>query len=93
MREKTSFFDALARRVLVFDGATGTNLQEQQLTVENFGGAALEGCNEYLVVSCPEAVERVHRDFLEAGADIIETNTFGATSVVLAEYDIAHRPR
>ncbi len=93
MTENTSFFDALARRVLVFDGATGTNLQEQQLTAEDFGGAALEGCNEYLVVSCPAAVERVHRDFLEAGADIIETNTFGATSIVLAEYDIAGMAR
>jgi 5-methyltetrahydrofolate--homocysteine methyltransferase len=88
-----SFYDALQTRVLVFDGATGTNLQSQDLTVEDFGGPDLEGCNEYLVISKPEAVERVHREFLEAGADIIETNTFGATSVVLAEYDIAHLAR
>ena len=93
MKAYTSFFDALERRVLVFDGATGTSLQEQNLTAEDFGGAALEGCNEYLVISRPEAVERVHREFLEAGADIIETNTFGATSVVLIEYDIAHMAR
>jgi 5-methyltetrahydrofolate--homocysteine methyltransferase len=85
----TSFFDALHRRVLVFDGATGTNLQMQNLTAEDFGGAELEGCNEYLVLSKPEAVEQVHRDFLEAGADIIETNSFGSTSIVLAEYEIA----
>jgi len=84
------FIEALSRRVLVFDGATGTNLQRQNLTAEDFGGAALEGCNEHLVLSKPSAVELVHRGFLEAGADIIETNTFGATSVVLAEYDIAH---
>jgi len=89
----TSFLDALAKRVLVFDGATGTSLQAQDLTAEDFGGPALEGCNEHLVLSNPAAVEAVHRDFLEAGADIIETNTFGATSVVLAEYDIAHLTR
>ncbi|MFA6235116.1 MAG: homocysteine S-methyltransferase family protein [Bacteroidota bacterium] len=85
----TRFFDALRRRVLVFDGATGTNLQTQNLTAGDFGGEELEGCNEYLVLSKPEAVERVHRDFLEAGADIIETNSFGSTSIVLAEYNIA----
>lgn len=89
----TSFPDALAKRVLVFDGATGTSLQAQDLTAEDFGGAALEGCNEHLVLSNPSAVEAVHRDFLEAGADIIETNTFGAASIVLAEYDIAHLAR
>ena len=93
MTTNTSFLDALQRRVLVFDGATGTNLQAQNLTAEDFGGSELEGCNEYLVISRPEAVERVHRDFLEAGADIIETNTFGATGIVLAEYDIAGKAR
>lgn len=85
----TRFLDALQRRVLVFDGATGTNLQTQDLTAEDFGGPDLEGCNEYLVLSKPAAVEKVHRDFLEAGADIIETDSFGSTSVVLAEYGIA----
>ncbi|MBR9977372.1 MAG: homocysteine S-methyltransferase family protein [Bacteroidetes bacterium] len=83
------FLEELTRRILVFDGATGTNLQEQNLTSDDFGGAELEGCNEYLVLSKPTAVEKVHRDFLEAGADIIETNSFGSTSIVLAEYDIA----
>jgi 5-methyltetrahydrofolate--homocysteine methyltransferase len=89
MMKHTRFLDALQRRVLVFDGATGTNLQTQNLTAEDFGGPDLEGCNEYLVLSKPSAVEKVHRDFLEAGADIIETNSFGSTSVVLAEYGIA----
>ncbi len=77
------------RPVLVFDGATGTSLQQMDLTAEDFGGAALEGCNEVLVFSKPEAVQAVHRQFLEVGADVIETDTFGATSLVLAEYDIA----
>ena len=77
------------RPVLVFDGAMGTNLQVQDLTAADFGGAMYEGCNEYLVVTKPEAVEKVHCDFLEAGADVIETDTFGAASIVLAEYDLA----
>jgi 5-methyltetrahydrofolate--homocysteine methyltransferase len=79
------------RPVLVFDGAMGTNLQVQNLTADDFGGAEYEGCNEYLVHTKPEAVEKVHRGFLEAGADVIETDTFGGTSIVLAEYDLADK--
>lgn len=77
------------RPVIVFDGAMGSSLQTQNLTAEDFGGAQYEGCNEYLVVTKPEAVEKVHRGFLEVGADVIETDTFGAASIVLAEYDLA----
>ena len=76
------------RPVLVFDGATGTSLQQMDLTADDFGGLALEGCNENLVFTRPDAVQAVHRQFLEAGCDVIETDTFGATSTVLAEYDI-----
>ena len=79
------------RPVIVFDGAMGTNLQTQNLTAADFGGAEYEGCNEYLVHTLPEAVAKVHRDFLAAGADVIETDTFGGTSVVLAEYDLADK--
>ncbi len=79
------------RPVLVFDGAMGTNLQVQNLTAEDFGGPQYEGCNEYLVHTKPEAVEKVHRGFLQAGADVIETDTFGGTSIVLAEYDLADK--
>lgn len=79
------------RPVIVFDGAMGTNLQVQNLTAEDFGGAEYEGCNEYLVVTRPDAVAKVHRDFLAAGADVIETDTFGGASIVLAEYDLADR--
>ncbi|RCJ27067.1 methionine synthase [Nostoc minutum NIES-26] len=75
--------------VIVFDGAMGTNLQTQNLTADDFGGSHYEGCNEYLVHTKPEAVAKVHRDFLAAGADVIETDTFGSTSIVLAEYDLA----
>jgi len=77
--------------VIVFDGAMGTNLQRQNLTAEDFGGSQYEGCNEYLVHTNPEAVAKVHRDFLAAGADVIETDTFGAMSIVLAEYDLADK--
>lgn len=76
------------RPVIVFDGAMGSSLQTQDLTAEDFGGAQYEGCNEYLIVTKPDAVEKVHRSFLEAGADVIETDTFGAASIVLAEYDL-----
>ncbi len=76
------------RPVLVFDGATGTSLQQMDLSAEDFGGPALEGCNENLVFTRPDAVQEVHRQFLEAGCDVIETDTFGAASIVLAEYDL-----
>ena len=76
------------RPVLVFDGATGTSLQQMDLTAEDFGGEELEGCNENLVVTRPDAVQSVHRLFLDAGCDVIETDTFGAASVVLAEYGL-----
>ena len=76
------------RPVLVFDGATGTSLQGLDLTAEDFGGPELEGCNENLAVTKPEAVKAVHRQFLEVGCDVIETDTFGAASIVLAEYGL-----
>ncbi|MEM9949778.1 MAG: homocysteine S-methyltransferase family protein, partial [Cyanobacteria bacterium P01_D01_bin.36] len=79
------------RPVLVFDGAMGTSLQMQELTAEDFGGEEYEGCNEYLVETKPESVDKVHRSFLAAGADVIETDTFGGTSLVLAEYDLSDR--
>src|SRR5665213_705035 len=85
------YLSALRDHVLIYDGATGTNLQLQDLHADDFGGAALEGCNEILVVTKPDAVEQLHRSFLDVGADVIETNSFGAFSVVLAEYGIADR--
>ncbi|KAI9131122.1 methionine synthase [Acaryochloris sp. CCMEE 5410] len=91
---KSVFLDRLhspERPVIVFDGAMGTSLQMQNLTAEDFGGPEYEGCNEYLIQTKPDAVATVHRNFLKAGADVIETDTFGATSIVLAEYDLADR--
>ncbi len=77
--------------LIIFDGGTGTSFQNLNLTADDFGGKELEGCNENLVLSSPEVVEKVHNSFLEAGCHVIETNTFGATSIVLDEYDIADK--
>lgn len=91
---KSAFLDRLYspdRPVIVFDGAMGTNLQVQNLSAADFGGAEYEGCNEYLVMTKPEAVQRVHRQFLAAGADVIETDTFGGSTFVLEEYSLGDR--
>jgi 5-methyltetrahydrofolate--homocysteine methyltransferase len=89
--DASAYLSALRERVVIFDGATGTNLQLQNLTAADFGGPELEGCNEVLVESRPEAVEALHRSFLEVGVDVIETDSFGGSSVVLAEYGLADR--
>ncbi len=83
------FLKSLKDRVLVFDGAMGTNLQYQNLKAEDFGGK--EGCNEFLVVTRPESVEKVHDDFFAVGCDAVETDTFGSNRIVLAEYELADR--
>jgi 5-methyltetrahydrofolate--homocysteine methyltransferase len=85
------YLAALAQRVVIFDGATGTNLQLQHLGADDFGGANFEGCNEILTVTRPDVVERLHRSFFEVGVDAVETDSFGSFSVVLAEYGIADR--
>ena len=87
------YLEALSERVVVFDGAMGTNLQLLGLGPDDFGGPELEGCNEVLVATSPEHVARVHRSFFEVGCDVVETDTFGSTSVVLAEYGLADRAR
>ncbi|HEX8181509.1 MAG TPA: methionine synthase [Pyrinomonadaceae bacterium] len=84
-----SFLATLKDRIVVFDGAMGTNLQVQNLTVDDYGGPQFEGCPEYLLITRPAAVEHVHAAFLDVGCDVIETNSFGGTPVVLAEYGIA----
>ena len=76
------------QRIVIIDGAMGTAIQDFNLSANDFGGPQYEGCNEYLVISKPEVIKKIHLDYLEAGADIIETNTFGATSVVLDEYQL-----
>ena len=88
MKKFLEYLNSPQRPILVFDGATGTSLQDLNLSSDDFGGSHLEGCNENLVLSSPASVKQVHESFLEVGCDIIETNTFGATSIVLAEYGI-----
>ena len=85
-----SFLDTLRDRIVVFDGAMGTNLHAQDLTVDDYGGPQFEGCPEHLLISKPEAVEKVHAGFFEVGCDVVETDSFGGASIVLAEYGIAH---
>jgi 5-methyltetrahydrofolate--homocysteine methyltransferase len=87
----TTYLEAASERVVVFDGATGTNLQLAGLGPEDFGGAQLEGCNEVLVSTRPDVVADLHRSFLDVGVDVVETDTFGAFPTVLAEYGIADR--
>ena len=77
--------------IVIFDGAMGTSIQELNLKPEDFGGELLEGCNENLVITKPESIEEVHCKFLQAGCDIVETNTFGATSIVLSEYGLENK--
>ena len=81
--------DALAERVIIADGAMGTMLQDSPLTLDDFEG--LEGCNEIINVTRPDVVEAIHRAYLEAGSDAIETNTFGCNWANLAEYGIEDR--
>jgi 5-methyltetrahydrofolate--homocysteine methyltransferase len=81
--------ELLSQRILVLDGAMGTMLQQRQLTAEDFGGAALEGCNENLVRTRPDVVLDIHRKYFEAGSDIVETNSFGGATIVLAEYGLS----
>ena len=80
--------ETLAERILVLDGAMGTLIQAQGLKAADFGGPELEGCNENLVLTRPELIRDIHRSYFAAGADVTETDTFGATPLVLAEYGL-----
>lgn len=88
-QERTTLLqELLAERILVLDGAMGTAIQARNLNADDFGGVHLEGCNENLVLTRPDVILDIHRGYLEVGADIVETNTFGGTSIVLAEYGL-----
>ena len=73
------YLAALAERVLVYDGAMGTNLQRYNLSADDFGGAAYEGCNDHLVLTRPDVVREIHESFLAVGCDVVETCTFQST--------------
>jgi 5-methyltetrahydrofolate--homocysteine methyltransferase len=83
--------ETIQTRVIVLDGGMGTSIQDLNLTADDFGGPEFEGCNEYLNITKPEAIKGLHRSFLASGSDVIETNSFGSTPLVLAEYDLADR--
>ncbi|MHC4953147.1 MAG: methionine synthase [Planctomycetota bacterium] len=86
----TRIAEELSHRILCLDGAMGTAIQARDLAAADFGGEHFDGCNEQLNLTRPDVIEAIHREHLEAGADILETNTFGSTSLVLAEYPPLH---
>ncbi len=88
-----ALLEALENRILVLDGAMGTMVQQRQLTADDFGGAALEGCNENLVLSRPDVILDIHRAYFEAGADMVETDSFQSSKIVLSEYGLENRTR
>ena len=88
---KSDYLAAVNERVVVFDGAFGTYVQDQDLSADDFGGEHLEGCNELLAVTRPDLIAQMHEDFLKVGVDALETATFGSFSTVLTEYGIADR--
>ena len=83
--------DALATRILILDGAMGTMLQAHHPTAADYGGPGLEGCNENLCHTHPEWILAVHRAYFEAGADIVSTNSFQGSPIVLAEFGLEGR--
>ncbi len=90
-RKRPGYLDTVNERVVVFDGAFGTYVQDKNLTADDFGGQHLEGCNELLAVTRPDIIAAMHEDFLKVGVDALETATFGSFSTVLTEYGIADR--
>ena len=86
-----NFLDLLKEKIVVFDGAMGTFLQSQNLSLDDWGGANFENCSENLLYTKPETIEKAHVGFLEVGCDVIETNSFGGGEVVLAEFGIVEK--
>ncbi|MFQ5596859.1 MAG: methionine synthase [Nitrospiria bacterium] len=92
MTDRNKTIEALLRkRILVMDGAMGTMIQAQELNADDFGGEVLEGCNENLNLTRPDVIQSIHEVYYAAGADIVETNTFGGTGIVLAEYGLENQ--
>ncbi|MEH7125902.1 methionine synthase [Bacillus sp. JJ1773] len=89
--QKSLLIEQLKSKILIMDGAMGTMLQNANLTPDDFGGEEYDGCNENLNITAPSVIKKIHLEYLKAGADIVETNTFGATSIVLDEYDLGHK--
>src|SRR5436309_10857127 len=92
-RTQSRYLDELSRRVLVYDGAMGTNIQRYNLTAEDFGGKSLEGCNDNLVLTRPDVIQSIHESFLEVGVDVVETCTFQSTPRRLVEWGLGDKVR
>ena len=90
---ESPYLQALERRVLVYDGAMGTNIQRYNLSAEDFGGKALEGCNDNLVLTRPDVIQAIHESFLEVGCDVVETCTFQSTPRRLHEWGLGDKVR
>ncbi|MBM3784921.1 MAG: methionine synthase [Acidobacteria bacterium] len=90
-QRRQALYEALSERILLLDGGMGTMLQKCDLHAHDYGGAKYEGCPEILIETRPDVISSIHRQYLEAGSDIIETDTFGSTPVVLAEYELGHK--
>src|SRR5687767_4092724 len=90
---RSRYLEALAERVLVYDGAMGTNIQRYHLTPEDFGGKALEGCNDHLVLTRPDVIQAIHDSFLAVGCDVVETCTFQSTPRRLEEWGLGDKVR
>ncbi|HEY0564719.1 MAG TPA: homocysteine S-methyltransferase family protein, partial [Terriglobales bacterium] len=82
----SKYLEAVKERVVIYDGAMGTQIQARNLALDDYWGN--EGCSEILVLSRPDVIADIHAAYFEAGADVVETNTFGGTRIVLAEYDL-----
>src|SRR5437764_8710282 len=90
---ESRYLDELNRRVLVYDGAMGTNIQRHNLSAEDFGGKALEGCNDHLVLTRPDVIQEIHESFLAVGCDVVETCTFQSTPRRLQEWGLGDKVR
>src|SRR6476620_10361339 len=92
-KTESPYLEALSRRVLVYDGAMGTNIQRYNLSAEDFGGKALEGCNDNLVLTRPDVIQAIHESFLAVGCDVVKTCTFQSTPRRLAEWGLGDQVR
>src|SRR5579859_975799 len=90
---QSRFLEELQRRVIIYDGAMGTNIQNYHLGPADYGGERTEGCNEYLVITRPDVIEEIHTGFMEAGCDVLETDTFTGSRLKLDEYGLGERTR
>src|SRR5215217_3835898 len=86
---KPTYLEAIAQRVLIFDGAMGTSIDTFNLTAEDYGGERTNGNRDYLAITRPDVIEQIHCSFMEAGCDVLETDTFQATRLRLEEWGLA----